>query len=263
VEKATTMPRSASLSIGREGDQLPILDPILMLTYFAIDVQAGQSRKDKYKWAIETLKKHRNGGDIDAVAKLWRAILETYYPLFDDVDPAARLNIMSEGVQKLEQHLKGTGPDFASYAHIVTDHVYQEALDRQAFLRAEIIAADRSATERCPAEKEVIRLFQQVLLVRGGLLNKADLLWWRSPIKLNLHHVFLHFGGQRSKTISYIVDPLAKCKELYDDLRALYDAAVIKQFQDPETWRNGTPTSSVFNGSASIELLRKWLRLGW
>jgi hypothetical protein len=248
------------LSIDGATQPLPILDPIHALVDIVID---NEHPADHLKWAVETLQKYRNR-DEDAELKLWRTILETEFLLTQNNDAQAIERIKANAVNSIAMQIdpQNSGENFRLLS-FATDHVYQEALDYLAWLKAGGPEADANLSVRCGDTDEIVAMFQRIIVLRGRLLTGTDLLWWRSPGKLNIYFLFLHLSGQKGKTSASIYNSFDKCPGLIDKIKDLYSAVAFKQFQDPETWLKGTPFSSSFNGSASIAVLRQWIGSGW
>jgi hypothetical protein len=248
------------LSIDADREELPILDPIQILTNFAID---NQNPSTQLEWAIKILRQYRDRPE-DAELRLWRTILETELALEKGGDAATIADTRARVIASIQTQTDPViaGTNFRTLA-FAADHIYQEALDYLAWLKASGPESDAKLPVQCGSSEEIIAIFQRILVMRKRLLARADLLWWRSPAKLNIYYLFTHLSGQKGNVSTKIYDSFNRCAGLMDRIKELYSATAFKQYQDPESWHYGTPLSADFNGSASITLLRKWVRLGW
>jgi hypothetical protein len=202
------------------------------------------------KWAVEILQKYRDRAE-DGDLKLWRTILETEQVLHGLTDAATIRLSREKAIKTIRAHTEpqGGGVNFRDLS-FAADHVYQEALDYLAWLYAYGPETDAKLSVSCGGADNVVTTFQRILLLRSRLLTRTDLLWWRSPTKLNIYFLYLHLGGQKGKITAAIYDTFNKCPGLIDKIKELHSAIAFKQFQEPETWLHGTPLSSALNGAA-------------
>jgi hypothetical protein len=262
AERFKLYQRRTKLTLDSGTSDLPLLDPIQIMTNFAIESGHPAAGRD---WAIDVLRKYRDR-DEDTEMKLWRSILEVDRLLDSSNDPEEKDRIRLKGIDTIQTQIEpqADGENFRKLSFAV-DHVYQESLDYLAWLYVGGIdpKADLSAQCANPKMEKIVPLFQRIMLVRSRLLTRTDLLWWRSPTKLNVYFLYLHLGGQTGRVSSSVLSEFGRCPELMAKIQSLYSSIAFKQFQDPETWLYGTPLSPSFNGSASVVLLRQWVRMGW
>lgn len=253
--------RPVRFRIDGNAPALPLLDPVQVLSNFGIE---SENPSAKLSWAIDLLRTYRNR-DEDAELKLWRTMLEAEQLFLKSGKDAAaigraRLDAITKITAQTEPQSGDRGFRELSFA---ADHLYQEALDYLAWLYAGGPEADAGLPVPCEHAARVVPTFQRVLLLRRRLVTRSDLLWWRFPSKLTIHFLYLHLGGEKGTIATRIFENFGKCPGVSDAIKELHSAIAFKQFQDPETWFFGTPLSPSLNGSASIALLRQWIRLGW
>ena len=260
IAKFSTFHRPTTFAIDVESSALPLLDPIQTLSNFAIE---NESPSFDLKWAIKILKQYRDTAD-DTELKLWRTILETEESLTDTRDAAGVAQIRESAIKSIRSQIEpqSGGANFRALS-FAADHLYQEALDYLAWLYAGGPEFDAKLPVPCDNADKVVPTMQRILLLRSRLMTRTDLLWWRSPTKLSMYYLYLYLGGQKGKYSIEIYNLFNTCPKLMDQIKELHSAIAFKQFQEPESWLYGTPLSPTLNGSASITLLRQWVRQGW
>jgi hypothetical protein len=281
------------LAQGGEAPELPLLDPIRLLAGYMVEVSEPK-RKQAYADAIGLLQKHRNREGDDA-AKLQRSIYETDRDLeiTPDPDPARQSAIAEAAIQRLEQQIDpskrpATKDTFRSAA-FAADHVYQQALDSLAYLKAMQFIPAAAGSNACrqdakrtdaaangqatpnsvqpdPEAKridEVVAFYQRILTIRSRLMSQTEVVWWQTPGKLTLYYMFSEFSDKHGVNGARLLTEFGRCPALLERMKKLHAAAAFKPFQDPETWAHGTPLSRSFNGSATAAQLRRWMQQGW
>lgn len=290
------------LAQGEEAPELPLLDPIRLIAGYTVEVSQCDQKK-AYDAAIDLLKKYRDREGDDA-AKLQRTILEVERDLRvrPGPDQARQSEIAQAAIDSLDQQtdpsqrLKkdpSAARDMFRSMAFAADHVFQQALDYQAYLKAmqivqlapasdsceqdskkpdqagkseQVEAQDAPKLEQTDAEpkriQDVVAIYQRILSIRTRLMSQTDVVWWQTPGKLTLNHMFSELSGKHGYGARYLKQ-FEKSPALFAALKKLHEAVAFKSFQDPETWTQGTPLSRSFNGSATAAQLRRWMQLGW
>lgn len=238
------------IAIGNESASLPRVDPIRFLAAVAFET----NQADEKNWAIKTLsdfRKDDKGAQIQL--EIWKDSNSNRVQVPDKTSIEAFDNLL-QGV---------SSKDFASVS-LVSDNVFQKGLDYVSSMKIERQSKGTSDLERCQYNDDIIRNYERILLLRRRLANATDLLWWEPPGKMYLYYLYLHLGHQTiGKELMVEVDMIGICPQLMERLQRMYDAPAFRSFQNPETWTQGTPLSSTFNGGAGVSKVREWLKLGW
>jgi hypothetical protein len=238
------------IAIGNENANLPKVDPIRFLTAVAFET----NHPDEKNWAIKTLSEFRKDDkDAQIQLEIWKDWNS------NRTKPPDKTSI--EAFDNLLQGVSST--DFASVA-LVSDYVFQKGLDYVSGMKIERQSKGATEAERRQYNDDIIRNYERILLLRRRLSNATDLLWWEPPGKMYLYYLYLHLGHQTiSGDLVKQIKMIGECPQLMERLQRMYDAPAFRSFQNPETWTQGTPLSSAFNGAAGVSKVREWLKLGW
>jgi len=235
------------LAIGNESSNLPKIDPIRFLANVAFETNVAAEQT----WAIETLAKYRANDDAARLQlDIWRAQVAT---TTDD----------KAFVTTLGGHVDAISSAGFSSVSLITDAVFQTALDQIAGTTISLEAKAATADEKRAYQNDIISNYERIILLRRRLVNATDLIWWEPPGKLFIYYIYLHLGGQTMNIGGRVIDEIAASPELKERLQKLYNAPAFRAFQNPETWALGTPLSPAFNGAAGVTKIREWLKMGW
>jgi len=235
------------IAIGNDSSSLPRRDPIRFLASVAFETN---EEKDQ-QWAVKILSDLRQddpGAKIQVA--MWKDELSKKEPDYDSVH--AFDNLLSS--------ISNT--DFTSVS-LVADHIFQQGLDHVSSLKIALQSKGTTDTERCQYNDDIVGNYERIILLRRRLSSAADLVWWEPPGKLLLYYLYLHFGNQTVNIGLDEIKMIEQCPALKTRLQALYEATAFRSFQNPDAWTQGTPLSPAFNGAASVNKLREWLKLGW
>jgi len=237
------------IAIGNEDSSLPRRDPIRFLTNVAYETNQPADQR----WAITTLSDLRQDNmEARLQLEIWKN------DIGDTANVSAEASI--EAFDKLLQSISAT--DFSSIS-LVSDHIFQQGLDYISSLKIALQAKGTTDADRCRYSDDIIGNYERIILLRRRLSNAADLLWWEPPGKLFLYYLYLYLGHQTINIGLDEINMIKACPMFVDRLQRMYDAPAFRNFQNPDSWTQGTPLSSAFNGAASVRKLREWLKLGW
>ncbi len=237
------------IAIGNENSNLPRLDPVRFLTNVAFETNL---RADQ-EWAIKNLsdlRKDDPGAQLQI--EIWR----------NDIGDTGNRSA-EQSIQAFEALLNSISGDNFSSVSVVLDHIFQQGLDYIASMKIALQAHGTTDADTCRYSDDIIGNYERIILLRRRLSNATDLLWWQPPGKLFLYYLYLYLGHQTINIGLDEIRTIKACPALFDRLQRMYDAPAFRNFQNPDSWTQGTPLSSAFNGSASVRILREWLKLGW
>jgi len=243
------------IAIGNEPRTLPRRDPIRFLTSVAFETnEIGEQQ-----WALRTLSSMRAQDPASRLqAEIWKQ------DLADKGDqPDERRQILQSSIAAIDQ-LVNIGPG-ASVSEIsfISDHIFQRGLDYVTSLKIESQALEATAQDRCRYSDDIVRNYERIVGLRRRLSSATDLLWWEPPGKLFMYYLYLYLGHQTIDIGLTTIAQIDSCPGLMTRLQRMYDAPALRNFQDPDSWTQGTPISPAFNGSAGVRQLREWLTMGW